>query len=204
MVRTKVWEFMSVVSPLSSRILLNLVTAWLVFGTGFACLGTWGLIPWHPHVGGVVPCLFHHLRLCLLPPWHAPITTKGLTLLASPVSLVGLGVLLPRGGAQPPWTIKPGSKVPLPVLSWLSALAGRFGVSGEDPQLLVGGNTGGSGDNVLAAQCLLLPSLSLRCLLFLPGGSSESVSECCRLVEEWETGRRNGCSPRLSQLLGEG
>lgn len=89
---------MSVVSPLSSQILLNLVTAWLVFGTGFACLGTQGLIPWLPCVGGV-PCLFHHPRLCSLPPWPAPITTKGLTLLTSPVSLVELGVLLPHGGA---------------------------------------------------------------------------------------------------------
>lgn len=32
--------------------------------------------------------------------------------------------------------------MPLPVLSWLSALGGRFGVSGEDPQRLVGGGTG--------------------------------------------------------------
>lgn len=119
-VRTKVWEFMSVVSPLSSQILLSLVTAWLVFWTGFACLGPRGLILWHICVGGV-PCLFHHPRLCLLPPWHALTTSKGLTLLTGPVSLVGLGVLLRLGGAQPSWTIKPGSKVPLPVLSWLSA-----------------------------------------------------------------------------------
>lgn len=138
-VTTEVWEFMSVVSPLNSQILLNLVTAWLVFGTGFACLGTQGLILWHPCVGGV-PCLFHHPRLCLCP--HAPTTTRGLTLLTSPVSLVGLEFLLPRGGAQPPWTIKPGSKVTLPVLSLLSALGRRFGVSGEDPSCWWGGNTG--------------------------------------------------------------
>lgn len=49
-----------------------------------------------------------------------------------------------------------------------------------------GGVIRGSGV-VLAVLYLLLVSLPLRCLLFLPGGSSESVSEHCRLVEEWET-----------------
>lgn len=72
-VRTEVWEFMSVVSPLVPQVLLNLVTAWLVCGTGFACLGTRGLISWHPRVGAVIPCVFHHPRLfcphgMLLPP----------------------------------------------------------------------------------------------------------------------------------------
>lgn len=140
MARAEAWELMSLVSPLISQLLLSLVTAWPGLGTGFACSGNPVLILWHPCAGGAVPsvsflipgCVFH-LRSVLLPP------LKGLS--SSPVQLYRWDWerCLPHGGAQPPWPIKSGSKVPLPVLLWLLALGGRFGVPGGNPQLVVGG-----------------------------------------------------------------
>lgn len=109
-------------------------------------------------------------------------STKGLVFVASPDLLVGLG------GPQPPWPIKPGIKVSLPVPSWLLALRGRFGGPSGEPPLLQGKTLGAAG-GVLAAPCCLLLFLFLRCLVFLPGGSSEPVSEHCRLREEQEGGR---------------
>lgn len=60
--------------------------------------------------------------------------------------------------------------MPLPVLSWLSALGGRFEVLVKTPSCWWGVTQGS--DHVPVAQYLLLLSLPLRCLLFLPGGSS--------------------------------
>lgn len=135
--RAEAWELMSLVSPLVSQLLLSLVVAWPNLGTGFTCSGTLVLILWHPCTGDAVPSasfpipgyVFHLCRV-LLPP------LKGLPSL--PVQSYWWD-----WSARPPRPIKPGSKVPLPVSSWLSGPGGRFGVSGGEPQLLGGHNTGG-------------------------------------------------------------
>lgn len=140
MVRIVAWKLMSLVSPLISQPLLSLVVAWTSLRSGFACSGTPVLILWHPCAGGAIPsvsfpipdCVFHHCSM-ILP------ALKGLPSLPVQSYWWDRECCPPRGGAQLPWTIKSVSKVHLPVPLWLSALGGRFGVSGGGAQLVWGG-----------------------------------------------------------------